>query len=408
MTQENRKMPVPARIVHLGKALAALGLLAACLAGVAGPSPPACRALVTLNDTAWLVSDHGVPLQRFAMDADTPCTLSLDPQGRRIAYLAAGRLKVVTTDTHYTITPQAAGPLRKVLLEASAVSFLPDGLLRLKHAVSPGSARFDFYRLDESTKTLQPVGKAAYGAICILSQRFWQAACLHTTDVLLDGRVIHSATGFDLSRPWQTLHMAPGESIATKAQGQDEPVFRVQVTSLEDGVTLRVTNPLGQWQESRLQGDVMTMTFSGQRYGFSPRLAPETPGEVHVDVFRDEATGDPFDHAITWLGDRLAVIQRHGANRSLVLLQPNPQDPTLPWVARSVALPWSERVNAMRLIAPGRLLLHTGARFALVRLDEAEGQGLALRILQELPATLAVQGHGTVPVLDWQCPAAIQ
>jgi hypothetical protein len=62
----------------------------------------------------------------------------------------------------------------------------------------------------------------------------------------------------------------------------------------------------------------------------------------------------------------------------------------------------------MRLVAPARLLLHTAARFALVQLDEAEGQGLALRILQELPATLAVQDHGTVPVLDWQCPAAIQ
>ena len=399
-------MSFPASFLRIGKALGALALLASCLAGAVGAAPPACRALVTLDDAPWLVSAQGVPLQRFAMDGDTAHTLSMDPQGRRIAYLAAGRLVVATTDTRQMIMPRGEGPLRKTLLEASAVSFLPDGLLRLKHAISPGSARFDFYRLDEASHTLQPVGKAAHGVVCALSQRLWQAACLHATDVLLDGRVIHSATGFDLAHPWQTLHMAPGESIATKAPGQDEPVFRVQVTSLEDGVTLRVTNPLGQWQESRLQGDVMTMTFSGQRYGFRPRLAPETPGEVHVDVFRDEATGDPFDPALAWLGDRLAVIQSRGASRSLVLLQPNPQDPTLPWVVRSVALPWSEPVQSMRLIAPDRLLLHTAARFALVRLDEAEGQGLALHVLQELPATLDVQEHGTVPVLDWQCPAA--
>lgn len=401
-------MPVPARFFRIGKAPGALGLLAGCLAGTAGAAPPACRALVTLDEAAWLVSDHGVPLQRFAMDEDAPCTLSLDPQGRRIAYLAAGRLKVATTDTHQMIIPRADGPLRKMLLEATAVSFLPDGLLRLEHPVSPSNARFDFYRLDEASKTLQPMGKPAHGTICTFSQRFWQTACLQATDVQLDDRVIHSATGFDLSHPWQTLHMAPGESIATKAHGQDEPVFRVQVTSLEDGVTLRVTNPLGQWQESRLQDDVMTMPFSGQRYGFRPRHVPEAPSEVQVDVFRDEATGDPFDHAMAWLGDRLAVIQRHGASRSLVLLQPNPQDPALPWQVHSVTLPWFEPVSAMRLVAPDRLLLHTAARFALVQLDEAEGQGLALRILQELPATLAVQDHGTVPVLDWQCPAAVQ
>jgi hypothetical protein len=408
MVEESWKMSFPIPFFRIRKALGALGLLAGCLAGTAGAAQPACRALVTLDEAAWLVSDHGVPLQRFALDGDGRRTPAMDPQGRRIAYLAAGRLKVATTDTHQIITPRADGPLRKMLLEATAVSFLPDGLLRLEHAVSPGSARFDFYRLDEASQTLQPVGKAAHGAICTLSQRFWQAACLHATDVLLDGKVIHSATGFDLSRPWQTLHMAPGESIATKTQGRDEPVFRVQVTSLEDGVTLRVTNPLGQWQESRLQDDVMTMTFSGQRYGFRPRLATHASGEVQVDVFRDETTGDPFDHAMAWLGDRLAIIQRHGANRSLVLLQPNPQDPTLPWQMHSVALPWSERVSAMRLVAPDRLLLHTATRFALVQLDEAEGQGLALRIQQELPATLAVQDHGTVPVLDWQCPAAIQ
>lgn len=401
-------MPFPARFASLGKALVALGLLAGCLAGTAGAAPPACRALVNLDDAAWLVSDQGVLLQRFVMDGDAACTLALDPNSRRIAYLAAGRLVVATTDTHQAIIPRDDGPLRKTLLEASAVSWLPDGLLRLKHAISPGSARFDFYRLDEASQTLQPVGKAAHGAVCTLSQRFWQAACLHATDVLLDGRVIHSATGFDLAHPWQTLHLAPGESAATKVQGQNEPVFRVQVTSLEDGVTLRVTNPLGQWQESRLQDDVMTMTFSGQRYGFKPRHVPEEPGDIHIDVFRDEATGEPFDRAMAWLGDRLAVIQRHGANRSLVLLQPDPQGPTLPWVARAVALPWSERVSAMRMVAQGRLLLRTAARFALVQLDETTGQGLALHVLQEWPATLDVQGHGTVPVLDWQCPAATQ
>ena len=406
-------MPVPARFFranffHIGKALGVLGLLTPCLAGGAGTSPHACRALVALDDAAWLVSDQGVPLQRFALDGDGRRTPAMDPQGRRIAYLAAGRLKVATTDTHQTINPRAAGPLRKMLLEATAVSWMTDGLLRLERPVSPSGAWFDFYRLDAASHTLQPVGKTAHGVVCTLSQRFWQAACLQATDVLLDGRVIHSATGFDLAQPWQTLHMAPGENIATKAPGQDEPVFRVQVTSLEDGVTLRVTNPLGQWQESRLQGDVMIMAFSGLRYGFRPRHDPKAPGEVHVDVFRDETTGDPFDPALAWLGDRLAVIQRRSARRSLVLLQPNPQDPTLPWQARSMALPWSEPVQSMRLVAPGRLLLHTAARFALVQLDETAGQGLVLHVLQELPATLDVQDHGTMPVLDWQCPTAIQ
>jgi hypothetical protein len=193
------------------------------------------------------------------------------------------------------------------------------------------------------------------------------------------------------------------------------PQFQIQVTSIVQGITLRITLPGGNWTQSRVDpGDFLAVPFEDEVFNFFPSVANSTDGDVKVDIFKGAPTTDPTARGISWRRDQdsVGVLERSDHQTKLVLLHKKLFQPSFYKLAEYV-LNINESVSAIRFTGHSTLAFETDKRFGEIEFERVSQGWFDPTVLKfgrtvTLPKSLNVDvgtGPAARKVYDWSCTA---
>ncbi len=419
----------------------ALAMVPAAFTAAAGSHPPAptCKALVQVANDLYLVSSSGTQLLRFTSNGSAKQLAALAPDASKVAYVADSSAQAITVvDSHGrqgTFPVDATDSAQKSQQASTkgpliGLAWSNKNVLQLDHHIGPNNEQFAYYRVPDDLSVPPPLASFAsrlqfkladlghdstdpsVGVACTLSPLFDSTACIQGSDVLLNGSNVYSFLGFNLAQPSQTLSVAVGAITSTAG----DPSFQLQVSSIQGGVTLRVTLPSGNWVESIVpSGQALPVLVDDQRYGFIPTVTDAKQGIVRIDIVASQGT-QSLDPAIAWRNwdNTLAVSEVGSSGRNLTLLAHDGGSATGQWKAiGSAGLPVADRLTQMRFISPSNLFFQTRLMAGLLPVTVKPTSPLGkvtiqIGALTELPLTLAVNvtnPAASTPVLAWSCEA---
>lgn len=422
-------------------AVAALLAVAVADAQETQAVPPNCRALVEVDRDLFLVDSTGNPVVRFTSDRGYGRSASLSPDGEKVAFLTDGApddFRVADrTGNVQSFSPSTARPHGHDADEAQGeghgksatpvtaalfgIEWASDSVVRVTRHISPSASRFEFYEFDRrGPARLQAAARPAFGGQCSLIDGH-KVACLSDRAILVEDKVVFSESGFEGVQPSETFELALGSAASTHTV----PPFDVSVSSLSDGVTLRITLPTGHWEEQRMgDGESMRIALNGEVFGFFPTLVDRVRGVVRVGVKKSASGTWPLS-AIAFqpkLG-AVVVVKRDSTGNAILALAhggEREEDGAQPRAGRGwrlfgrAPLPVAETITSIRFLSRSTLFFRTpGVRFGLAELDVARGShggGWTVRVgaVRYLPNVLSARvGVGStatkVRVLDWTC-----
>jgi hypothetical protein len=389
--------------------------------------PALCSAAVEIENDLYLVSSAGRPEVRFTTDGRPKQSPTLAQDGSKVAFisnLTSGTFDIVDrAGQRRSYSPQdlPAGNETDASLAAYAkapvdqVSWSKNSVIRTARRITPTSARFDFFTVpdDFSSALVREIRRPFAGAACAAAYQSFNAGCIEKTDVLVNDEVVFSKRPSEIVPRFDSVSLKVGSTVSNTKS----PFFKLQVTSLDGGVTLRVTLPTGNWEESRIDpGDFLAIPFEGRIFNFYPTVVDSSGGLIKIDVYAgDEVQED--DRGIAWrqIDNALGVVERTNKQSTLLLLHKR-------WfsffwrdyyVIGRFPLNIAEPIKAMHFTSRGTLAFETNQRFgeietAIVPQGPFGLYASALKFGKtvSLPRSLTVNiGNSRVvaPVFGWTC-----
>jgi len=391
------------------------------LAETPATGDPVCDALVQVANDLYLVDSDGASLARFTSDGLPKHSASLAPDGSMVAFIPDAAPSTFTVaDSKGGSNSYPADKLDKHHKSRAArgasdatggtfvgVAWATRDIVRLDWHVSPSSDRFEFYRVPRDLPSwLREAAGSSVGAVCAIASREDDVACIQGNDIVVDGKVVYSDSGFTGAPQQDSLTLPVGGSASV----QGIPGLEVEVVSIASGITLRVTLPTGNWTESRVDpGDFLPVQLADQTLGFFPTVTDATNGIVKIVVLSSTTGQNVFNRAIAWrLRDRgIAVVQNSGAGPALTLLTPKGRSG---WgVLGQAPMGVQAPVESMRFVTPRLLYFETQAQFGIVPaaiVRSSSGPVLQVGAIATLASSLTVNVTGTpisTPALTWAC-----
>lgn len=411
----NNATKMRSRLTSQAAALGVLMLMAGPNAFPATYPTLSCKALVSVSNDLYLVSDDGTPLARFSSDGLDKHFETLSPDGSKVAYILDSRPDgIIITDSDGRSATLLAdenhsnGPF-------VGLQWATDNVLQMNHHFGINNEAFTFFRVVDHLRDgkqieqiKRPVLNPATGVWCAISPTSHEPVCVSDPDVQVNGRLVYSYLDFDFNKPLELLeNLGVGMTVLT----QTNPSVQVQVTSLDQGVTLRIISPDGNWEQSRVpSGDIFQVVVDGQRYGFLPTIIDAKRGNVKIAVLEGKVEGTRvLDPTVAWRHDEVAVIELTERGRTLVLLAKRVGG----WMpVASGLLPIQQPINSMRFVSPSTLLLQSEQGFAVVTANmpwpiRASGLttitfGDVITLKNRLDVNVTTPAT-TTEVLSWSC-----
>jgi hypothetical protein len=176
------------------------------------------------------------------------------------------------------------------------VSFVNSDIIRLTKHISPAANRFEFYRLARHHSfQLESKSSAYAGAVCSIAHGSDKVACIQGSQILINDNVVFVRNALVDANRSESMRLKVGSVEGSN----NAPSFKIQVTSLNDGVNLRVGLPTGNWIASRIvDGAALPNTFEDRIYNFIPTIVSRSGGIVNIDVLVSATDFRSFDRAI--------------------------------------------------------------------------------------------------------------
>jgi hypothetical protein len=313
-------------------AVAAAFFGAAQIASAQTSTVEQCRALVEVHNDLFLVSSDGLPILRFASDGKPKQSISLAPNGRRVAYLLADEQQTfriaANTKTNYSFSAAdlAADRSDKALTlyqtaPLISVNWIDSYTIKLARHIGPTASRFEFYRVPpKSSHKLSEISKPSVGEICSVTPYGDHVACIQGSDIVIDNAVVYSANSAVPTSKASSIKLKVGSIEATNT----DPNLRVQVTSLVGGANLLVNLPTGTWVASRLTSKrAFLVTLEDKLFSFRPASIDLKRRLVRLDVTVEPQGAKSFERVIAWTrkGKEIVVIRRRDEETKLQLLR---------------------------------------------------------------------------------------
>lgn len=383
---------------------------------MAQSSTPICRALVRSANALYLVNSDGTPQAHFAPPVSANQQVTLAPSGHVIAYVSNGsdQFNLAYDDgAIYSFPAMNPAPnstpnthdVSGLYNRASlmAVSWGYSDVIRLQKHVGKDGDRFEFYRFAGNSGHLIEAAVPSFGISCAASPKGRNVACVHGDDIELDGKVIFSSDSNISGSQVGSYLLGTGDSAAIDAM----PGASVQVRSISNGITLRVTLPSGAWQDMRvIAGDNMSATFGDQQLLIRPTVPNPVSGKVTVNVFASAVSSIGLIGAIAWTPDGNSIVSLRRTQNGPELLM-IAQGDTLAWkvVAQSSIGRYSD-TNVLLFVSPTFIYYQGPSGAGLVPVSSDLSAGVQFGNPVPLPATMALkldQTVTTLPVLAWSC-----
>jgi len=386
-----------------------LPLLSLCLAA----SPPTqipkkCRAFVNIKNDLYLVSATGTQIVRLTSDGLVKRFATLAPDGKLIAFMldaepntfrvvsADGRRQGVYSAQYALDEPQTALSLYEDA-PLIGISLRGADTIRLTKHIGPISSRFEFYRVpSDFSFHLTRRSRPASGEVCSIATNSDAVACVQGEDIFVNNNLVYSK---DVPANASTLD-AITLNVGRIESSKTYPSLKMQITSLNGGINLRVTFPDGTWQFARINsGGFMRVTVDDKTFYFVPTVANAQKGIVKIAIRAESAGSDKFDSVVAWRlsGNVLVVVDRSNHMTQLLFLGEKRSTGDR-YIINRENLEISERIKDLEFVAPSILAFETDKRFG--EIDLVHGK------ITDLPNMLNVNiDNVEIPstILGWSC-----
>lgn len=427
----------------LGTAL--IGILTPCAAQAGKQAAPKCNALVSVSNDLYLVTPTGKILKQFTSDGMPKNFATVSPSGNKVAYTTdqtATTFEVANQYGQMGTFPMNSGTHSATGGTTDSSSYLmglrwnASNIIRLTAFYGKDYAQFRFLRIpDDLSPPATTAAKSTVEQNCILKEAGGLVACIDQSGQVSlggdsNGIGLYFVPRFKGVTPLASFNLHVGESTTPS----NAPPYRVNVVGISDNTIMlsldalnpKYAGPAGYVKSGSYMG--VTDYENGGVYGYFATVINAKSGLVRIDIVKSDIPDDPVDMGLAWQphGQGLLFVQHTDTQTFLDLIQPGRGDvsghpakgqgPQWHLAAQaSIALPG--KVQSMRFLTPGYLLLNTGdyrgPKYSGVPVHIANGENngepsLTIGTVSPMPATISVTNNGKTTqtsVLDWSCPS---
>ncbi len=382
--------------------LAGLGLFS--IPFHADAQAPVCKALVSANNQLYLVAEDGVTIVQFPTDTQSKSSISLSPDGTKVAYVADASPNAFTVvDTSgrqmsFPVPPSAQGTFTGVTWDSA-------NALKVRYHAGRDNDVFQFYLATPGfSYPLPKIGRAIAGVNCSIKSDEGTTACLSENKLVVNKKILIDRDPLSTSNvsSFTSANLVVGTSLVT----QTSPSFQIRVQEIAGGeVGLMLTLPDGSWSKSRVPvGMVMPVAWDDVSYGFSPVSVDRAKGQVAIAVTKSSGHVGTFDPSVAWSSNNHVAVVTHGSTGAqLLLVKASGNEAPM-----SAALGEIDQVTSISFETPTQLMLRTATQFLSVPIHTINGKSSNLQIgaVRRLPISmsLTLPGGATMASVEgWTC-----
>jgi hypothetical protein len=379
--------------------------LAVSLTSIASAqTQPVCSALASTQNLLYLVAADGTVISRFSAAGQPKTSISLSPDGKKIAFIPNANpdsftISDITGRTvNFPVQQSAQGAF-------TAVSWDSANVLKVQYHASLENDVFQFLSApSDFANPLPKLGSTIAGVNCSLKEAGDSlTACLSENKLVANKKILLNQN--PLSPANVSVITTAQITLGTAFSTQTSPSFQVRLQSIEDGVTLRITLPDGSWTESRVPvGAPLPVTWDDNTYGFTATALDAQKRTATISITRKNPTAPTMDPVVTWSGSNyITVVSRSDAQAQLQLVKSSGNQGPM-----SASLGSIEQVSSIIYDTPTLLMLRTKSQYLVVQINSVAGNTSRFEIvnLWPLPTTLNVKlagGVATASVEGWTC-----
>lgn len=422
-----------------------LGALTSHAAQAGQPVLPTCNALVSWQNDLYLASSSGKVLARFTSDGAQKFFASISPDGSRVAYAlkkTASAYWVANRfgqNRSYQVFPK--GQNNSYMDSNSSylmgLKWSTDNILRLTDYYGRDYALFAFRHIpNDLSSPDQPAAKSTIEPNCVLKKEGGPVACMDQQGFVVLGRAldksIYSVSQTKVSASLESFTVNVGEGVTP----QIGPPYKVTIESIAKNKLMINMDALkpeyasGAFETQINNGSyVVEMDYATDTtYLYTATIINAKTGLVRIDISEDNSPEASTDMGLAWQphGQGLLFVERTKTQTFLDLIEPgrgpdnghptSGQGPQWHLAAQApISLPG--KVQSMRFLTPGLLLLNTGDfrgpqyNEVSIRITYGHDNGkpaLTVGAASPMPAEMSVTNNGKpaqASVLDWSCSA---
>ncbi len=389
-------------------------------------SVPVCEALVSSANDLFLISSGGDVKIQFTTDGLQKGSVSLAPDSQKVAYIpGADHRKVTLVDERGDTVTRTVQEIPNAVF--TNVEWNTDSILATEYSLGQRDNVFSYHFVRGKLWEAQMRSRrSVQGENCVArALERWDYACVNGAEVEVGGGIIYSADAFAPASAKTVGSLSI--RLGTSSSSATTPPFGVELVSVSDGVTLKITLPTGNWIQQRVQdGEPIALTLDDIVYGFIPKVTNRTKNIVQVNIVQSLFGDSAFDRAVGWYDDGVvAVVERPQAGPRLLLLADHKRDAADRQIGGALNIPVP--LQSMRFVRKhenGRrrdndndgdqslLIFKTlnGYGYVPVSVSSPEKHGsvpsLNVGPITYLPSTITASlpsGKASVDVLDWNC-----
>jgi hypothetical protein len=402
--------------------IALAGAISTAQTVAAETTAPVCQALVSRANDLYLVSDSGAILRQFTTDGAVKQSPAVAPDGTRVAFIPAGAPQsfVIANGRGQAVTTPVESKIKGPL---TAIAWNGNEIVSASIHAGQLESSFNFYEASRDFRNrVRREGPGVQGQACTArgpgddDELSDNVGCLDSADVLLDNRIVYSEDIFAGATQLSSVPIALGMTVPL----QSTPPFSIQLVSITDGVTLKVTLPTGNWIEERVpNGSPVAVNLGDETFGFTPTIADTKRGIVQVVLVQSTAgSSSVFDPSVAWFDhDHAAVIRRPPSGAQLLLI--DKRGPSNRMISGALDVPeriqtmWFSREESPTDDTKLRLMVFrtlTGFGYAPVTLtlpdSRKQAPSLSVGVVTALPGSVLTElpsGSVKLQVLGWNC-----
>jgi hypothetical protein len=359
--------------------------------------------LVSANNQLYLVAENGSLISQFPTDAQNKSSISLSPDGSKIAYISDASPDAFTVaDTAgrqltFPVPPSQQGTFTGVTWDSA-------NTLKVRYHAGRDNDVFQFYLVPSNfSSSLPKIGKTIAGVNCSVKADEATTACLSENKLVVNKKILIDRDPLSPSNmsSFAAANLVAGTTFAT----QTSPSFQIRVQEIADEVGLIVTLPDGSWAKSSVPvGSAFPVTWDDITYGFSPVSVDRAKGQVSMKVTKATGQTGTFDPAVSWSSSNyVAVVTHSAAGAQLLVVKSSGNQAPM-----SAALGAIEQVTSISYGTPTLLMLRTPTQFLSVPINTTNGNASTLQLgaVRSLPTSMNVTSPGGATVASvegWSC-----
>ncbi|MCH7342744.1 hypothetical protein LZ017_05045 [Pelomonas sp. CA6] len=361
-----------------------------------------CAALVEGNGKLYATTSDGKILNQFPTNARDKSNISLSPDFKKVSFQS-------TTEPQYLSIINAAGVSSKIYIAGNMYSNLfestwdSEDLLQIRHRYGHIQDKFSFIYVDEAPSLhIKPSHIRTDSAACQAHGRPVSIACITEGVVEINSERIYTPNKFaqGKSRTLAVHKIHVGTGIYT----QTAPSFHIELISIKDGITLKLSSPTGYSSTSRInEGEVFDIPLGDDIYGVTAKVLDSRTGIVEAKLLKSGYNSTIAETAIAWKGKgKVVIFERLHSGDSLVIINTTYPHQHTKFPA---SLPMS--ISYMKFISPSKIFFKGSPdEFTLGTINLNNSNGNVIESIEVLPRLLAVKSEDEplpLPVLDWVC-----